>query len=78
MTDTSKPTLLLTEPPDSIPRLAPRPREAAIALGLSERTLWSLTNSGQVACCRVGRCVLYPIDGLREFLRRNAKGGDDQ
>lgn len=62
--------------PDHIERLALRPAEAARALGVSERVVWELTNSGRVPVVRVGkRCVLLPIDGLREWLRDNAEGG---
>jgi len=67
-------TLLRTEPNKGVPRLALRPREAAAALGLSERKLWSLTAEGQISCCRAGRVKLYEIDELRAFLRRIAKG----
>ena len=60
---------------DVVPRIALRPREAAIALGIGERLLWSKTNSGEIPCVRIGRSVLYPIDLLREWLARQAKGG---
>lgn len=48
--------------------LAFRPREAARALGLSERTLWSLTKKGSIPHVRVGRAILYSVDGLRDWL----------
>ena len=52
-----------------VPRLALRPREAAAALGISEKALWSLTNMGLVPHIRLSeRIVLYPIDGLRRWL----------
>ena len=75
MNDHPTPGLLLTETDEGVPRLALRPREAAIALALSERKLWSLTSEGQISCCRAGRVKLYEIDELRAFLRRNTKGG---
>jgi hypothetical protein len=75
---TLKPELLLTETNERVPRLALRPREASIALGLSERKLWSLTAEGAITCSRAGRVKLYAVDELRDFLRRNAKGGDDR
>lgn len=63
--------------------LALRPREAAKALGISARTLWSLTAPrGPIPCLRIGRgkrqTVLYPVVELRSWLSREAdaaKGG---
>lgn len=54
--------------PDDSQRLALRPREAARALGISERMLWSMTNRGEVPHIRVGRAILYPVDALRTWL----------
>jgi excisionase family DNA binding protein len=48
--------------------LSLRPRKAAKALSISERTLWTLTKAGRVPHVRVGRAVLYPVDALRAFL----------
>ena len=46
--------------------LALRPREAAKALGISERMLWSLTAPrGTIPAVRIGTCVLYPVAGLQ-------------
>jgi excisionase family DNA binding protein len=60
----------------TLPRLALRPREAARALGISPRKLWQLTNCGEIPCTRIGRCVVYPVDVLREWLAEQAaKGG---
>jgi excisionase family DNA binding protein len=57
------------------PRLALRPTEAAQALGIGERLLWSKTNSGEIPHLRLGRCVVYPVDALRDWLSRQAAGG---
>jgi hypothetical protein len=58
-------------PPTS---LALRPREAAKALGISERMLWSLTAPrGTIQSVRVGSCVLYPVTGLQAWLDRQAQ-----
>ena len=55
--------------------LALRPREAAKALGISERMLWSLTAPrGTIQSVRVGSCVLYPVTGLQAWLDRQAQG----
>jgi excisionase family DNA binding protein len=48
--------------------LALRPRAAAAALGISERTLWAWTQSGGVPHLRIGKAILYPVDGLRRWL----------
>jgi predicted DNA-binding transcriptional regulator AlpA len=52
-----------------IPRLALRRPEAAEALGVSERTLsaWS-----DVPTVRIGGCVMYPVDQIREWLADQA------
>jgi len=61
----------------SPPRLALRAAEAAESLGISERLLWSKTNAGEVPHIRIGRAILYPVDGLRNWLHQQAetKGG---
>ncbi len=66
--------LLRTDPGD-IPRLALRPKDAARALGIGERLLWSRTNAGEIPCVRIGRAVVYPVDLLRDYLAQQAKGG---
>ena len=51
--------------------LALRPREAAKALGISERLLWSLTAPrGSIPAVRIGTCVVYPVAGLQAWLDR--------
>jgi len=59
-------------PTNTPPALALRPREAAKALGISARTLWTWTKSGLLPCVRVGRgrrqVVLYPVEQLRAWL----------
>ena len=39
-------------------------REAARALSISERTLWSLTQRGEIPCVRLGRLVRYDRNDL--------------
>jgi excisionase family DNA binding protein len=50
-------------------RLALRPREAAKALGISERTLWSLTKANRIPHARLGRAIIYSVEGLRGWLK---------
>jgi len=57
------------------PCLALRAREAAAALAISERLLWEKTNRGEIPCTRIGRCVVYPVDVLREWLAQQAEEG---
>jgi excisionase family DNA binding protein len=47
-------------------------REAARALGVSERTLWSLANSGEIKSRKVGRRVLIPRDALIAYLHSSS------
>ncbi len=61
------------------PRLALRPRDAAKAIGISERKLWELTadQTSGIPHCRFGKCVVYPIAPLERWLEERAqeKGG---
>ena len=58
----------------AVERLALRPKEAAKALGIGERLLWSKTNCGEIPHVRIGRAVVYPVDLLRAYLAEQAKG----
>lgn len=60
----TKPTLLLT------------PNEAAEALAISPRKLWSMTASDEIPHVRLGRCVRYPIDDLQRWIDDQKKGGN--
>jgi excisionase family DNA binding protein len=46
-------------------------KEAARRLAISSRSLWTLTNQRKVPVIRIGRSVRYPVDGLRDWLRRS-------
>ncbi len=59
------------------PCLAMRPREAAKALGISERLLWEWTNRGTIPHIRIGKAILYPVDALRRWLDEQAATGKD-
>ncbi len=52
-----------------------RPRQAAAALGISLSHLERLTRAGEVPAAKVGRCTVYPIDGLRAWLASRTEGG---
>ena len=65
-------------PASTATALALRPREAAKALGISERMLWSLTAPrGTIPAVRIGTCVLYPVTGLQAWLDRQAQGAPE-
>jgi excisionase family DNA binding protein len=61
---------LLHKPDPAAPILALRPREAARALGISDRTLWQLTADGVVPFVRLRKAILYPVDALRSWLEQ--------
>lgn len=50
-------------------------REAAAALAISTRTLWSLTARGDLPAVRIGRAVRYDLVDLRSFVEKQKKGG---
>ena len=52
-------------------RLALRPKEAAEALGICERTLRQILP--ELPHVRVGGVVLLPVEGLQAWLREQAK-----
>lgn len=56
------------------PRLAMRPKDAAKALGIGTRLLWSLTNQGLIPHVRLGRAVIYPVELLQGWLAEQAAG----
>jgi excisionase family DNA binding protein len=53
-------------------RLAFSMREAANAIGCSERSIWSLVNAGRIPSFRVGRSVRIRREDLEAFM---ASGG---
>ena len=60
-------SILRSQTPGPEP-LAYRPKEAAAALSICERTLWSLTQSGAIPHVRTGKVVLYPVAALKRWL----------
>jgi hypothetical protein len=68
----------ITNPLTADPPLAKRPhlllavRDAARALAISERTLWSITAPrGSLPCIKIGRSVRYAIEDLQSWIRAN-------
>lgn len=60
---------LFESPAPSIAPLALRPRDAAAALGVSERLLLDWRKSHGLPFVRLGETVLHPVDELRAWLR---------
>jgi excisionase family DNA binding protein len=61
-----------------VPRLLLNVREAAKALAISERSLWTLTNTGVLSSVRIGRAVRYAIADLESYIDRRRTGSDDK
>lgn len=62
-------------PNGAIPMLLLSARDAAKALSLSEKTLWSITvPRGDMPCVRIGTRVLYDPEDIRRWIDRK-KGG---
>jgi hypothetical protein len=55
------------------PCLSMRPRECALALGISERLLAEWTRRHLVPHVKIGGVILYPADSLRDWLRKQAE-----
>ncbi|GEM_PF-412898 len=56
--------------------LALRPKDAAKALGIGQRLLWTLTHEGAIPHARMGsKAIVYPVDALRAWLTEEAAKG---
>jgi excisionase family DNA binding protein len=66
---------LFTKPSSGSEPLLVGADEAARLLNVCSRTLWTLTNSGSLPHLRIGRRVLYPVDGLRRWIADRTSGG---
>jgi len=59
--------------------LSLRPVDAAKALGISERLLWSWTREQWVPHVRIGNVVLYPVEELNRWLNeRTMRAASDE
>ncbi|MFN3152117.1 helix-turn-helix domain-containing protein [Bremerella sp.] len=61
------------QPPDE--RFLISAAEAAELLSISPRTLWTLTQSGEISTVRIGRRVMYSPSVLRRWVRERSTGG---
>ncbi len=44
------------------------PKQAAEYLAIGTRKLWSLTNTGEIRCVRIGKAVRYAPEDLRDWV----------
>ncbi|MCA9082183.1 MAG: helix-turn-helix domain-containing protein [Planctomycetaceae bacterium] len=59
----------------SHPILLLKPTEAAKALAISERTLFTLTKEGKIPVVHIGRSVRYRLSEIEAMLDRVQQGG---
>lgn len=50
-------------------------RQAAQALQISERKLWSMKASGEIPHVLLGRSVRYPVADLQQWIDERMRGG---
>lgn len=55
--------------------LALRAKQAAAALGISARKLWSLTAENAIPHVRIGKAVLYPVNAIQAWLDEQVQKG---
>lgn len=51
-------------------------RETARALKLSDRTVWSLANTGELRSVRIGRSRRFDLRDVHAFVERKKQGSD--
>jgi putative molybdopterin biosynthesis protein len=56
-------------------RLLLTPREAAKAMSVCEKTLWSLTKRGLLPSVHIGRAVRYDVADLQAYIERSKGKG---
>jgi len=52
-------------------------RAAAKALGVSTRTIWTLAHRRGLPHVRIGRRLLFPVDGLKRWIESCTREGLD-
>lgn len=57
------------------PALLLKPRDAAKALQISERTLWELTRRGEINRLKINSSVRYDVKDLQAFIEAKKTGG---
>ncbi|MFG0331690.1 MAG: helix-turn-helix domain-containing protein [Phycisphaerales bacterium] len=59
--------------PGTVPAILINPREASVALGMSSRTLFTLTQEGRIPFVRIGRMVRYNPTLLEEWAQAQCR-----
>lgn len=49
------------------------PRDAAKALSVCEKTLWTITQKGDIPVIKIGRLVRYPVEGLKSWIENKSE-----
>lgn len=57
----------------TITQLLVTPRDAARMLCISERTVWSLSQSGVLNVVRIGRSVRYAVADIEDYIERRRR-----
>ena len=50
-------------------------KEVAEMLSISQRTVWSMTNAGEIPCVRIRKRVLYRLEHVQGFIDTQTEGG---
>ena len=50
-------------------------KEVAEMLSISQRTVWSMTNAGEIPCVRIRKRVLYRLEHVQGFIDKQTEGG---
>ena len=59
-----------------VEKLALSVKEAAAAIGISDRKIWDLINVSGFPSARLGGRVIIPVDDLRRWLSQQAVSGE--
>ena len=59
-----------------IEKLLLKPSEAFKAMSIGRSTGYALIASGELPSVRIGRAVRVPVDGLREWVKRQTEKND--
>ncbi len=62
---------LLTPAATPLPPMLVSVRDAAKLLAVCEKSLWSLTNRGELPSVKIGRSVRYSLADLQAFISKN-------
>jgi excisionase family DNA binding protein len=49
-------------------------KEVAEMLSISQRTVWSMTNAGEIPCVRIRKRVLYRLEHVQGFIEKKTEG----